>query len=220
MPRPEPTEIKITEHGDETHESWLLIRGNNVTSSPGAKLFDSEIRHQHYIEVTVTRCTRSRDLNRDWLYGQQTLIEFDMSQAQWGAFVSSFGHGTGVPATLSFFNGDRVPGVSTDDSRLNESHKEVNEATAKGLAQIKSAHAAVKEAFDRKAGVKEMRTLLGALQLRIDQLPGNLEFAAKSLTEHTENVTTKARADIEGMVASAAERHGLTGHQVGEITLD
>jgi hypothetical protein len=91
------TAIRLNEHGEETHESWLLIRANHVTSTPGARLFDSEIAHQHYVVVTVTRCRRRRDLKRDWLFNDETLLEMSMSQAQWGAFVSSFGQGAGAP---------------------------------------------------------------------------------------------------------------------------
>jgi hypothetical protein len=37
-----------------------------------------------------------------------------------------------------------------------------------------------------------------------------MEFAAKSLTEHAENVVTKARADIEGIVLAAIDRGELS----------
>lgn len=203
MSSPEPTEIRIAEDGDESHESWLLIRANQV-STTGTHLFDSEIRHARYIEVSVTRCTRKRDLNRDWLHNTQTLIEIDMSEAQWGAFVSSFGNGSGVPATLAWFEGKMIP-RAVHNSRLDESHKEVSGAVARGMEQVKEAQAVVQEAFEGGAGKKEMRALLSTLQLRIDQMPGNMEFAAKSMTEHVENVVTKARSDIEGMAYQAAK---------------
>lgn len=212
MPSPEPTEITITEQGDEFHESWLLVRANRVSCSPGAKLFDSEIRHQHYITVVVSRCTRKRDLNRDWLNTTRLpLIEFDLSEAQWGAFVSSFGNGAGVPATLAFFENKPVPGVATNDSRLDKSHQEVKGATARGMAEVRKAQEAVNEAFARNAGKREMRDLLSTLSRKIDQMPGNMEFAAKALTEHVENVVQKARSDIEGMAANAAKHNAIEG---------
>ncbi len=215
MSRPEPTEIRIDEHGDEHHESWVLIRANRVSSHPGAKLFDSEIRHRHYITVTVQRCTRKRDLNRDWLYPVKApLIEVDMSEAQWGAFVSSFGNGSGVPATLDFFENKQVPGVATNDSRLDKSHEEVKNAHARGLEKIREAEAAVRDAFDNKLGVRVTRQRLETLRRVIDQMPGSMEFAAKSLTEHVENVVTKARADIEGMVFNAS-----TDREIGQEKL-
>ncbi len=211
--RPEPTEIRIDEHGDETHESWLLVRANSV--SGWTRLFDSEIKHQHYISVTVTRCTRKRDLHRDWLHQTETLIEFNMSQAQWGAFVSSFGNGSGVPATLDFLTTKPGPGSVPQpvhvDSRLDKSHKEVYASHKEALAKVKEAEALVQDAFERKLGVKVQRQRLADLHRVIDQLPGNVEFAAKSLTKHVEEVVTKARADIEGMVLNAAVDRQIEG---------
>lgn len=204
MPTPTPTSIRIDESGTESHESWLLIRANHVSSMPGARLFDSEIAHQRYIQVSVARCTRKRSLNRDWLHDTKVLIQIDMSEAQWGAFVSSFGS-SGVPATLSWFDGAQVPGVAEQDSRLGKSHEEVRGAAEKATAKVVAAQQAVNEAFERNAGKKEMRDLLRALSHATGNLPSNMEFAAKSLTEHVENVVTKARSDLEGMVIRAAQ---------------
>lgn len=193
--RPETTPIRIDEDGDETHESWVTIAASKL--SGGTRLFDSEITHQHWVRVRVQRATRKRKLNHDWIHASlQTLIEVDMSEAQWGAFVSSFGSGNGVPATLTRLANEAVPSAPFE-SRLNESHREVREAGARALAEVKDAHAALQEAFDRGAGKKEMRSLLAALGNRLGNAPHNMEFAAKSLTEHVENVVTKARFDIE-----------------------
>lgn len=203
MPRPESTEIIVHEDGTEEHPSWLLVRANRI-SSTGTRLFDSEIKHQHYIRVTVSRCTRTRDLYQDWLHSTQILIEIDMSEAQWGAFVSSFGNGSGVPATLSTLMGKQVPGTPVD-SRLNQSHEDVHNAATKAVEEVKQAHRAVAEAFNENMGKKVMRDRMNMLNSRIQNLPANMEFAAKSLTEHTENVVTKARADIEAMSYQAAK---------------
>lgn len=204
MARSEVTEIRINEYGDETHESWIKVGASRITCSPGARLFDSEISHQHFIRVSVTRCTRRRDLNRDWLGSGTLLTEFDMSEAQWGAFVSSFGQGGGVPATLSFFNGP-VPSAPVE-SRLGESVEEVRDAGEKALAGIQEDFNALEAAFERGAGKRELRDLIQNLHYKIQNGPKNMEFAATSLAEHTENVVTKARADIEAMMADAADR--------------
>lgn len=206
MPRPEPTEIRIDETGTETHESWLLIRADHVSSSPGAELFDSEISHMNLVRVTVSRCRRRRDLHRDWRSAATQLIEFDMSQAQWGAFVSSFGNGDGVPATLTWFDGAAVPGVSTHDSRLEKSHQEVLDAATEALADVREAYSQLKEAVDTNAGKRDLRERLRALEIQMDNLPETMKFAATSLTEHVENVVTKARGDIEAMASEAVRR--------------
>ena len=70
----------------------------------------------------------------------------------------------------------------------------------------------------KPAGRKEMAELMRSLELAHAGVPSNMEFAAKSLTEHVENVVTKARADIEGMAMLAAqEGRELGGHNILEI---
>jgi hypothetical protein len=202
----ETTEIRLGARGDETHESWLLVRANTVSSNPGRRLFDSEIPHQHFIQVSITRCTRRRDLSRDWLHNDKVLLKMDMSQAQWGAFVSSFGDGPGVPATLSYLNG-YVPQAPAE-SRFDQSHAEVLASGTRALANVKQSYTDVMAAFE-SGGKKALREALLTLGHRIDNAPTNMEFAASSLTEHVEQVVTKARADIEGMVLAAMKRGEL-----------
>lgn len=202
------TEIRVNERGDETHESWLLIRANHITSR-GYRLFDSEIPHSRFITVTVTRCSRTRELNHDRLHSEKRLLEMDMSQAQWGAFVSSFGNGTGVPATLTFLAGEGQIPQAPAESRLERSMAEVRNAGEKALAKVSEDYDAVLDAFEN-GGRRALREALKTLGYALKNAPLNMEFAAKSLTEHAENVVTKARADIEGLVLAATERAELS----------
>jgi hypothetical protein len=122
-------------------------------------------------------------------------MEWDMSMAQWGAFVSSFGDGTGVPATLRFLGDSGTRGIvpaAPFESRLAESHAEVREAGNRAAAAVAEAFAAYKE--------KKTAGNLRHLEAMIRNMPANMEFAASSLTKHVETVVTKARADIEAMV--------------------
>jgi hypothetical protein len=207
MPR-EETEIILSEDGTETHESWIMIGASKVQST-GVYLFDSEIKHGHFITVRVSRCTRRRDLNHDWINSTKTLMEFAMSHAQWGAFVSSFGEGNGVPATLLFDQSGQVASAPVE-SRLHESAKDVLASGDAALANIREDYDELRAAFERGAGKREMRDLIFSLGCRIDNGPKNMEFAADSLTRHTENVVTKARADMEAMAAAAMDRGDQT----------
>lgn len=201
----EYTDIIVHEDGTEEHESWLMIRANNISSAPGAVLFDSEIQHQHYIYVSISRCTRRRQLNRDWKHATKLILEMSMSQAQWGAFVSSFGNGSGVPATLTFLDGQGMVPQAPRESHFDKSHQEVKDAGNKALEEITESYENLRAAFEMKSGRREMAGCIRDLEIRLKNAPLNMEFAAKSLTEHVENVVTKARADIEGMAAVAAQ---------------
>jgi hypothetical protein len=202
------TPVAVAEDGTESHESWITLVLSKVSAQPGQRLFDSEITHTRYITMTVCRCTRTRDLNHDWKHAEQTLMEVGMSHAQWGAFVSAFGDGGGVPATL-FRDHCGVVAQAPHESRMAESAREVHDAGNSALAEIQEGYSALEEAFERGAGKREMRDLIRSLKARIANAPANMGFAAESLTKHVENVVTKARSDVEAMAVAAAER-GLT----------
>lgn len=202
------TEVQVAEDGTESHESWITLAASKVQAHPGQRLFDSEIAHQHYITVRVSRCTRQRDLNHDWINSKQQIMEVGMSHAQWGAFVSSFGTGNGVPATL-FYGQDGPVAQAPVESRLGESARDVRDSGDRAFAAIQEGYAALEVAFESGAGKRELRERIRDLKYRIANAPKNMEFAAESLTKHVENVVTKARSDVEAMAVAAAER-GLT----------
>jgi hypothetical protein len=208
MPR-EVIEPTVNEDGDERHPAFGLISASRVSSSPGASLFDSEIQHQHYVTVRISTCVRKRDLNRDWLFGDRApFVEVAMSEAQWAQFVSSMNAGQGTACTIQRREDGDVPGVPYAP-RLEKSMDEVHGAADKALEQIRAAFAAYQE---RKT-VGNLRSLESAIR----NAPSNMRFAAKSLTEHAENVVQKARADIEAMVVNKAQQLGVEAGDLGGV---
>lgn len=199
----------VDDRGRERHPAFGAIRAARITSSPGAVLFDSEITHSAFVRITVSPMGRKRDLNRDWLHPDiDPLIEVDLSEAQWASFVSSM-NTSAVPCTIRATETQRdVPGLEFAP-RLAESARETRQAAEKAFGQIKAALAALETAQETKAGAKAVRAAMRNLHYAIENAPANVEFAAQSLTEHTENVVAKARADIEAMVVTHAQQLGI-----------
>ena len=206
MPRDivEPT---LTDTGESEHPAWGYIGASRVSSSPpGAVLFDSDIRHQHYVVVTLSSAVRERKLLRDWLRPRKQIIEVAMSEAQWASFVSSM-NSQGVPCTIQWTQGDgHVPGMAYEP-RLQESMKEVHEATVKAVGHLREAFEAVKE--------KPNKGNIRSLEIAMQNLPANMKFAGDSLAEHAENVVQKSRADIEAMVVQKAQQLGIDAGDLG-----
>jgi hypothetical protein len=200
----------VDEDGRESHPAWAMIGASRVSSGPpGATLFDSDIRHAHTVMVRISTASRKRDLHRDWLYGERQFVEVEMSEAQWASFVSSMNVGSGVPCTVRFradADPPIVPGMPFD-SRLQASMDEVRTAAD-------DAAAAVAEAFATYAAHKTAANLR-SLEWTIKNMPANLEFAASSLTRHTEDVVQKARADIEAFVVAKAGQLGIEPGELG-----
>lgn len=196
----------LTEHGDEAHPAWGLIGASRVSSSPpGATLFDSDIQHQYYVVVRLSRTTRQRNLHHDYKHGTEQIVEVAMSEAQWASFVFTMNVGQGVPCTINRVGAEAMPGVE-HEPRLAVSMDEVSRASEKAMEAIQNAFAA----YCEKKTVANLRSLKAA----ISNAPANMTFAAKSLSEHAENVVQRARADVEAMVVQKAEQLGI---DAGEI---
>ncbi len=193
----------LDEHGEEQHPAFALIGASRVsTSRPGSTLFDSDIQHNYTVVVKIATASRGRNLSHDWLHRKKEFVEVEMSEAQWASFVSSMNSGTGVPCTIRRREDDwEVAGVPYEP-RLAESLDEVRSAGHRALADIRAAFA-VAEERPTKANMRHLKAM-------IDNAPLNMEFSARSLNEHAENVVQRARADLEAMVAAKAHQLGVS----------
>jgi hypothetical protein len=206
----EITEPTTNKHGDEVHPSFGLISANRVSAGPpGVSLFDSEIRHQHFITVRIATASRKRDLNRDWLHRDEEFVEIEMSESQWASFVSSMNSGSGVPCTITRREDDLMVPSAPYVPRMEHSMNEVRGAAQDAMERVKEAFAAYKE--------KKNAANLRDLEIAVGHVEPNMVFAAESLTEHAENVVQKAKADIEAMVTARAQQLGLTEDQAKEL---
>lgn len=196
--------------GDERHPAFGVITLHRVSSAPGAVLFQSDTRHAEYMRVTVHEATRKRDLKHDWVHPERVICEVSMSMAQFASFVSGAGQGGGVPCTIerattgSHEPGDR-PGLVMQ-SRLALTAAEVQAAAHEAYRKIQTAEAAYEAALNGKAPAAERRKLLADLRSAIGNAAPNVDYAARRLAEHAEDVVEKSRADIEALVAAAQGR--------------
>lgn len=223
------------EDGGERHPAFGVITLYRISSTPGAVLFQSDTRHPEYMRITVHEATRKRDLSHDWVHPGQVVCEVSMSMAQFASFVASTGQGGGVPCTIervtagSHELGDR-PGLVMQ-SRLALTAAEVQAAAHDAYRKIQTAEAAYEAALNGKAPAAERRRLLADLRAAISNAAPNVDYAARRLAEHAEDVVEKSRADIEAIVAAAQGRQqalqvrGTAGEgteipgEAGEVTV-
>jgi hypothetical protein len=207
----EPTSSTTNDQGDEVHPAFGNITVHRSSASGGRHggmiLFDSEIPHNELMTVRVTRATRRRNLNNDWIHSDNnTLLEIQMSLAQWASFVSSMNSGGGVPCTIRATETEQnVPGLEFAP-RLALSVEETRSAAKKAFAEIKEA----RDTYEAHKTAANLR----ALHYAIENATSNIDYATKTLTEHTENVVQKARADVEAMVVQHAKTLGINPSDV------
>lgn len=208
MARPieEPT---VDDRGEEHHPAFGVAA---ISRSQGSKrtLFQSDLQHNHTINLTISGAKRKRDLNSDWVHPDESIVEVEMSLAQWGALVSSMGIGSGVPVTIRRRPADKS--VSTTElpyePRMITNLEEVHTTTKKTLSEVQAAFDELDEAIESKAGVKVIREKRRNLRFAIANAGPNAEHAVKSLIRAGDKVVNQARADVEAHVLQAA---ALTG---------
>lgn len=209
MRKTQPILSEQTDHGvEETHPAFgvaVVTRGHGGEMS----LFQSDLRHNEFITLSIRTADRTRDLNRDWVHPREELVEVRMSMAQWGALVSSVGIGSGVPVTITSTTEDRmVPGIPFAP-RIAASLGEVRGSVGKMLAKARASLEVLTEAIEQKKGVVATRNALRSHTIALSQAEGNAEFAVTSLQEAAEDVVSQARVDIEAHILAAQQQTGL-----------
>jgi hypothetical protein len=198
----------------ETHPAYGIACFSHITSTHGVRVFDSDILHPRYIELSIHTATCQRDLNRDWIHSDKEVFSIRMSEAQFGALVSSFGT-AGVPVTIEGPPWERIE-LPEEESRLNISAQETRQAADKALSEITRANAILQEVLEAKPPkIKDIRDAARRLRSAIENAPANMKFAADSLTKHTEDVVTKAKADIEAMAEAHVRSLGVDIEALG-----
>lgn len=200
-------QVSKDEYGYDIHPAWGMIGASRVSTGGGpyggAVLFDSDVAHQHYVVLRIGRASRKRDLHTDWISergGRGDIVEVAMSEAQWASMVSSM-NTSGVPCTIRRTEKDGIMPDLDFDSRLDLTHREIKTAAVKAMEKVVEA----RDAYEAKKNAANLR----ALHFAIENMPANLEFAAKQLTEHSETVVQKARADVEAFAINKAQELGL-----------
>lgn len=192
----------------EVHPAFgvaVVTRG----SGTGRPLFQTDLLHNETISLRIETAERGRSLMHDWVHPTGSLIEIEMSLSQWGALVSSIGIGSGVPVTIRRTEGvvyvDDIP----YEPRIATVVDEAKGSVSKLVERIRDKYAVLKESFDGKQGIKAQRQAMESLGHAISSVETNTEFAVKSVTRATEQVTSQAKADIEAHILAAARITGL-----------
>lgn len=206
----EPTREEV-KHGEykETHPSYGMIRFSRV-SGGNENLYGSSIRHQNYIELNVYRGERIRNLNTDWYHSQpKPLIQLKLSANQFAELIANMNCGSGVPCTLEWVNGERMP-----DCPERHKRQEVQQELDADLKALGEKAAQLERRFDellkpgtiKKSDVAELKSLVSAV---ITEIRHNIPFAHECFDEACDKTVTEAKAEIDAAFTNLVVRMGL-----------
>jgi len=187
----------------ETHPAFGVAVVGRMSGTPRA-LFQSDVLHSESITLSIRTADRTRGLSHDWVHPGKTLVEVEMSLAQWGAVVSSVGVGSGVPVTVRATEGVHLVPELPYQPRIKANLDEVNAAVDKLMEKVRVTLEALTSAIEGKAGVKVVREAMRDHAAAVEHAEANSVFAVKSMVAAGEKVTSQVRADIESQILAAA----------------
>lgn len=207
----QPVHSEPDPYGTGTAQTHPAFGVAVVTRSSGSSrtVFQSDLRLNETITLQIKMAERVRDLHHDRVHPRQTLVEVEVSLAQWGALVSSIGIGSGVPVTIRRTeNLDRVP-EPPYEPRIRASLDAVDGMVDELTERVRDKLDVVTRAFEQKEGVRAIRAALTELEAAVRTMKPNARFAVTSLAEAAEKVTAQAKADIEAHILAARKHAGL-----------
>jgi hypothetical protein len=187
---------------------------------PSIKLFGSSVNHLNCVSMTVETARMEQDVHGDWIFGEKTIVEFYMSEAQWAHMLSSFGDGSGTPVTLRYTQQagyiEQPPEVPTVvDIQRKAVDDEVKSLAARMKAIEQALETVLKQPTVKKKdldGIRHELNVLHSLYL------ANLPYYEKATIERMEKEVGKAKIEIDAILQNYIHKLGLKALAEGHAT--
>lgn len=184
----------------EQHESYGMISAHRISGGDG-NLFGSSIKHFNSIRITIKRGEKERDLNQDWYFGKEAIVEVDLSPAQFADLITSMNQGDGVPCTLRRVNGksmEECPEIS--ERQIFE--KEFKEKMASLNSQIQLLVQEMEDLFAKPSVNKgDRKEILEKVRSVMMNLVSNFPFIHSQFNEAMDKTVREAKAEVEAYVS-------------------
>lgn len=188
----------------EQAPSFGMIGIHRMTSSHGARLFNSKVPTHTIMRITIRTAVRSRDLSKSWVFGDKVIAQVDLTPAQFAELITSMNVGDGVPCTLVYANGQQI--------RHEPDRDETEHFTAEFAAKIEGLEAGI-QAIRDAAGPKATKAVRDAIDKLARELKANLPFVAKQFDRHIVKRTADAKSEFDAWATHAIQQAGLSALQ-------
>jgi hypothetical protein len=200
---------------EENHPSFGMVGISHVTSN-GSILVGSEFKHHHFVQLTIKRANKRRDLSREWWFAREELIQVHLSEAQFVELMGRPNMGDGVACTLSRIAGENVPSPPEPTTMKQQFRKDFATHTEECVSGLRSAMKELQDAIDSgNIGKSALRDIHKRLWMAAKSIDDGLPFVQESFEEAMEKTVNHAATEIEATVTQLAIRLGIS--QMREI---
>lgn len=199
------------------HPSYVLVSFSRRQGDPG-KLFGSSLNHhQHYITLQVSEGERIHDtrLGYDRYHGPMsgTILEIDLSAAQFAELITTMNVGCGVPGTMRRFQNKPVPKAPEEISEVEADRvksslkKEIGRMVQGAKDTVKN----ISDMLENKAtiGKADRQSLIRNVNHLVSQFETYVPYLHERFEEVVEKTVTSAKTEIDSFLTTAAISAGF-----------
>lgn len=184
----------------EQHESYGLIGFSRVSSTNGRNFFGSSVKSSHYIELTIRRASRTRNLNQYWYSPHEEIVELRLSPNQFAELLTTMNIGSGVPCTIQYVGRTQMEECPAIDQR-EKFEREFTHDVKNAVANAKQLAADVEELFRKPTINKGDRApVLEKLRMLMQSIESNMPFVQTQFNEAMDKTVAEAKGEVEAFV--------------------
>jgi hypothetical protein len=178
----------------------------------GARLFGSDVDHQHYIVLRVSPAEVDHYGSQDWFHktSGHSYVEVALSNTQFADLLTSFNVGDGVPCTLLHKDGKSyaMPDVPTKSEQFRD---DLSDDLRDVLKDLREAEKEILEAVngEKAIGKTQQKELLFKLRGFSKLVDDHLPFLAKQFQRFADRTVNEAKANVEAYVDHTVRTLGL-----------
>lgn len=192
------------------HPSYGQCQISRVSSNKRVPLYGTANECRETIRLSIHSSVHNRDLNRDWYFTDEELIEVEMSPAQFAEMITSLNIGSGTPVTIRRIKGQDLiedPPYKADQELFNKEFNDKVQSVMKDMDQLIDQ---AKELKNQKSVTKKaLMDLMANLETVQREIRSNMPFVAKSFEEHMSNVVSSAKIEFEAFVEGKIHSAGM-----------
>lgn len=193
---------------NEKQEDYMgKIAWSRMNCSHPQAMFGTEIKTSNPVKITISNATEERDLNHNWYFTKDRIVELEMTPIQWAEFLTS-GNTEGVPCTLKWIRGQGY----LSEPKCEDIKKVYNNEVEQHFDEIKEDFSALSSKVKAlsmklgKANTKELEDLIYKLNMNMNS---NMDYIKSCFKEDMSNMVTKAKAEFNAYVEDRIQAIGI-----------
>lgn len=191
--------VEETKFGTKTsHPSYGTLAFSRRTGG-ATPLFGSSIKHRDTIAMTLYHADITRGLHKDSIYGDERIVEVEMSYSQFAEAITSMNMGNGVPVTIRWTEKEgNIPAcdfVSKREQFTNEFKERINKEMDDSQILIKE----VTELFNQIEilTISDKENVLKKLSKLSQNLECNMDYIIEQFNKQMDKTVMEAKGEIE-----------------------